>query len=536
MVNASGSDLLTPAVVTCYGSKAGLANQAGLAYGRLTNGTGLSENSETRRIRTQKLTSPPTSARVPRGRAPMFVWRTPRYNFEMGGTRRRRAQTQSEALILPNQKTSTSQGSILRKGLQSMAEEEPVAIIEDRCEPGHAQRITAETPFSESAPVQEIHAAQDTSVQYSEPVPVVSHDDMPHMGGWQRKRLSEIARSLEASEPVSPITVRGFLNWFWYSQRRGRWITSWIRDRLEEAGLRTVPDFESTYLDAEITFELATEEADPKTEGQDGDGQAFTTADLAETRTSPPSFADPTYRISKLAAANRTPIAVKPDASLTEAVTLMMTNDFSQLPVMGNEREVKGLISWQTIGTRLALGQAPKLVREAMDPHAEVSSEASLFTAIPIIVEQGYALVRSAFDKKIVGIITTSDLSLQFQQLSEPFLLLGEIENHLRRIVNPKFTCDQLAAVKDGADSSRSVQSVADLTFGEFKRLLEEPSRWGALHLDLDRAVFIELLEKVRVIRNEVMHFDPDGIEDESLATLRDFVKFLRTLQTIGAT
>ena len=83
MVNASGSDLLTPAVVTCYGSKAGLANQAGLAYGRLTNGTGLSENSETRRIRAQKLTSPPTSARVPRGRAPMFVWLELKPNFEV---------------------------------------------------------------------------------------------------------------------------------------------------------------------------------------------------------------------------------------------------------------------------------------------------------------------------------------------------------------------------------------------------------------------------------------------------------------------
>jgi hypothetical protein len=170
-----------------------------------------------------------------------------------------------------------------------------------------------------------------------------------------------------------------------------------------------------------------------------------------------------------------------------------------------------------------------------MDPQAEISSEASLFAAIPIIVDQGYALVR-ANDNRVVGIITTSDLSLQFQQLSEPFLLLGEIENHMRRIISAKFTPEQLAAVKDEDDGDRKVESASDLTFGEYGRLLEEPSRWSALNLDLDRAVFIHLLDEVRKIRNDVMHFDPDGIEDGALIRLRDFAKFLRTLQTIGAT
>jgi len=31
------------------------------------------------------------------------------------------------------------------------------------------------------------------------------------------------------------------------------------------------------------------------------------------------------------------------------------------------------------------------------------------------------------------------------------------------------------------------------------------------------------------------MHFDPDGIEDQALAALRDFAKYLRALQTVGA-
>jgi hypothetical protein len=169
-----------------------------------------------------------------------------------------------------------------------------------------------------------------------------------------------------------------------------------------------------------------------------------------------------------------------------------------------------------------------------MDPHAEVSSEASLFTAIPAIVDNDYALVRAP-DKKIVGIITTSDLSLQFQQLSEPFLLLGEIENHIRSLISEHFSPEQLASAKDPLDPSRAVNSASDLTFVEYKRLLEDPKNWAFLRLELDRSYFIGLLDKLRETRNDVMHFDPDGIEDEALLVLRDFVKFLRNLQTIGA-
>jgi hypothetical protein len=69
----------------------------------------------------------------------------------------------------------------------------------------------------------------------------------------------------------------------------------------------------------------------------------------------------------------------------------------------------------------------------------------------------------------------------------------------------------------------------------EYKRLLEDPKNWAFLRLELDRSYFIGLLDKLRETRNDVMHFDPDGIEDEALLVLRDFVKFLRNLQTIGS-
>jgi len=350
------------------------------------------------------------------------------------------------------------------------------------------------------------------------------------------ERLSEIARVLHSGETVPATTVRSFLSWFFGAQRRGHWIVSYIRRALDNAGLQTEPDFESAYLDAEMRFALADKPAPTPPDAVRAEvADKITVSDHAEIRIVSAAFADPTYRVSKLAAANRTPVSVQPDSTVTEAVTLMMANDFSQLPVISGDRNVKGVVSWRSIGSRLALGQRPVAAREAMEPHAEISADASLFAAIPLIVEHQYVLVRGA-DQRIVGIVTTSDLSLQFQQLAEPFLLLGEIENHLRRVISSHFAQAELAVVQDPSDGARRIETAADLTFGEYKRLLEEPSRWSRLQLQIDRGTFTGLLEKVREIRNDVMHFDPDGIPDGDLEVLRDFAQFLRTLQTLGAT
>lgn len=348
-----------------------------------------------------------------------------------------------------------------------------------------------------------------------------------------REQLPIIASALKKGEFVPAIPVRTFLNWFFGSQRRGRWIVGYIREQLDELGLRTVPDFESSYLGAEITFELDSTELHRDETPPPEAADSVKVSDHTEVRVLAVTFDDPTYRISKLGAANRRPVSIKPDSSLAQAVTLMMANDFSQLPVMTSEREVKGVVSWKSIGSRLALGKAPQWVREVMEPHAEVSSDASLFTAIRVIVDHDYALVKSV-DQRVSGIITTSDLSLQFEQLSEPFLLLGEIENHIRKILGSKFSSEELAKAKNPADGERLVEVVSDLTFGEYQRLLEDPTKWSQLNLGLDRTIFISQLEKVREIRNDVMHFDPDGIEDDARETLRDFAKFLRVLDKLS--
>jgi hypothetical protein len=225
---------------------------------------------------------------------------------------------------------------------------------------------------------------------------------------------------------------------------------------------------------------------------------------------------------------------VKPDATLQQVITLMMTRDFSQVPVMTTERDVKGVISWKSIGSRLALKRPCAAVRECMEPAEIASIDESLFSAIDKIAEHDYVLVQ-AKDKTICGIVTASDFNDQFRRLAEPFLLVGEVENGVRGILFGKFSAKDLEEAKAPGDDGRTIGSVSDLTIGEYVRLIESEKGWRKLGLEIDRVEFNSRLGRVRGIRNNVMHFDPDGLDPSDLTALREFAKFLRTLRDLGA-
>jgi hypothetical protein len=325
------------------------------------------------------------------------------------------------------------------------------------------------------------------------------------------EKLKAIAEQLNKGIVPPKETIRTLLDWYGAS-RRGVTVSHEIKRHLSEHGLRTEPDFEYSYIDGEISFQKGAAKESPDEE----------------------SAIDPTHRIARLASANRPPVSVKPDSTMQQTITLMMTNDFSQLPVMTSTRDVKGVVSWKTIGSRLALKRSCINAQDCMETAREVGIGDSLFSTIRTVADHDYVLVR-AEDKQICGIITASDLTEQFQKLAEPFLLVGEIENGVRRMLHGRFTKEELCAAKAAEDKERKVEAVTDLTFGEYIRLLEAEKNWAKVKLEIDRAEFVKRLHKIREIRNDVMHFDPDGLDEEDLKNLREFAQFLKRLRDVGA-
>ena len=335
-------------------------------------------------------------------------------------------------------------------------------------------------------------------------------DDDNKLRALAKRMKNELGKgAVPASEEV---TVREFLSWFGYS-RRGSHKVGRIRQMLTELELRTIPDFEVTWIDAPICIEL--------------DPEAVEGITASEKRI------DPTVRIGAIEAANRRPVRVDPNSPLNVATTLMLTNDFSQLPVMQNERDVRGVISWKSIGTRLALRQDRQFVRECMDSSVpEISIEAPLFSAVEDISQHGYVLVR-AEDNKITGIVTSSDIGYQFMQLAGPFLMIGEIEGYLRSLVHRKFTSSEMQETLPPSESGRPVASPEDLTLGGYCQLLGREAIWNRLGLNLDRREFVKQLDWVREKRNDVMHFDPDGLEPGDIERLENLVECFRNLRNM---
>ena len=319
-------------------------------------------------------------------------------------------------------------------------------------------------------------------------------------------RLKEIAKKIreDRSNGLAPSapqpTVREFMSWFGYA-RRGLWFVERVREELEANGLHTIPDFQNAYVDGPITF-------------------------VDSSASTPP--ADSTLRVDILEAAHNPPVSVTPNDDLMVAITHMMSNDFSQLPVMENPRQVKGVITWESIGSKTALGQTDTSVKSYMDAAEVIEGQRPLFDAVSIIARTGYALVRG-HDNTITGIITASDLNHQFLQLAEPFLLVGEIESHIRRIIHGKFTREELISVSQAPDT-QPIDHIANMTFGEYCRLLEDPSRWEKLELRFDKTVLVKRLHEIREIRNNVMHFNPDGLDPEDVGKLRNASFFFQRL------
>ena len=104
---------------------------------------------------------------------------------------------------------------------------------------------------------------------------------------------------------------------------------------------------------------------------------------LDSSASTPP--ADSTLRVGILKAAHNSPVSVTPNDDLKKAITHMMSNDFSQIPVMEGQRKVKGMLTWESIGSKTALGQTGDDVKQYMDTAEIIEGERPLFDAVSVI-------------------------------------------------------------------------------------------------------------------------------------------------------
>lgn len=315
--------------------------------------------------------------------------------------------------------------------------------------------------------------------------------------------IGKIEKNKRHEERITPRLLFNGLNCY----KRTSGNCRIVDDFLNEKQLEVYPHYNDVWIDGEITLKHKA---------------------VASSKNS----SDPIRRVRLLAAANNRPEYVDNSARLEDAITKMQLHNYSQLPVTNNgERGLCGYISWETIGTALAKGVDSKLVKDYKSSDIEeIPMEMPILDAIRIIHEKKFAVTLDN-EKKLCGIITIADISRKFVEFTEPFVLLEEIEKHLRNLIDRgEFLLED---IKMFSENPEDITCLEDLTFGEYIRILENDSNWGKIRLpQTSKELVVKELDEIRKIRNDVMHFDPtmDNDVQGSVKRLIDVRDFLRKL------
>jgi predicted transcriptional regulator len=322
------------------------------------------------------------------------------------------------------------------------------------------------------------------------------------MGYLPDDELKEIAKKINKTGTPVEIEVYKFLDHFKVTRRKTH-VKWWIDKALKDLKIKTVPDYKSEYYYSKITLKRDTDQVEQE---------------------------DFIQRLKLLDSANSKPVSVTKNCSIEKAMTLMMTNDFSQLPVMNSDssKSVDGMISWNSIGWARAKGKTVNKVSDCYSKDVTILDyDSPILDSVNTIKDNEVVLVEH--QGKITGLLTITDIAEEFFTLAEPFLYLGQIETSLRVLLDDKFTIEELKAVKFG-DDEREINSVSDLNFSEYIQLLRTGDNWNRLKLPLDKDEFTKKLDEVREIRNEVMHFSSDSIEKSQEETLKQIAQFLKEI------
>jgi len=323
-----------------------------------------------------------------------------------------------------------------------------------------------------------------------------------------RKEFIDLVSEIRTTGKGKKMTVRNFLWLFDFYEKRTSGNVWRINDFLNKEKLVVCPHYQNAWIDGEIEIK---EKDKAKIKSGEESVESF----------------DPISRLSILKASSKTPISIKRDDKLEKAYHLMWHNGISQLPVMNDERTVIGIVNWQTLAKGLIAKKESTCVKDFISNKFTVLEEDTpLFEAIKVVLQMGIVFVKDS-EKKIKGPITRYDLNAEFLEQIEPFILLEQIENFIRLILNDKIILEEIQKILTTEERERNIESISDMTFGEYIRILENGECWNTIALPFDKSEFIRTLDMVRSIRNAVMHFHPDRTSKTDLIFLRKTSKFL---------
>ncbi|MGO9739313.1 MAG: CBS domain-containing protein [Desulfomonilaceae bacterium] len=235
------------------------------------------------------------------------------------------------------------------------------------------------------------------------------------------------------------------------------------------------------------------------------------------------------HTVNRILPENQQVLKVPPDMEAQKAIRLMIKNGYSQVPVVSGTA-VLGVFSFRSF----AQG-ALKMGCENVDPRELPVDD--FVERVPFVrvtddqlealrenIDQ-YSAVLVGEERRLQGILTSSNIMDYLRQIAKPYFLMSEIELGLRQMIRLSVNDDQLTVCI--MSSLRKEKSLEEMVFAEYDKLIFDEKHW-----DYFEPVFGNLRERtqarfngIRIIRNAIFHFKRElsPEEHEALAGYRDW-------------
>jgi CBS domain-containing protein len=226
--------------------------------------------------------------------------------------------------------------------------------------------------------------------------------------------------------------------------------------------------------------------------------------------------------LSSFMADDRPLASVQTQETLTQARTRMRMDGYSQLPILSG-KSLRGAITWESMAEAIASGStATSTVMEAAIQVQGHPADQHLLEVIEEISAIGFVVVLGSDIPVPVGVVTYADVADAFVDLAAPFALIGDIDRRLRRVLDEAMDWDFLQEILKREDA-RTPENVDELGFGNYVTAFATSEVWEQLGWWLDQKTFVARLDELRIIRNQVTHFNPDPPSPDDVGKLRLF-------------
>ncbi|MCP9619936.1 CBS domain-containing protein [Nocardia otitidiscaviarum] len=305
----------------------------------------------------------------------------------------------------------------------------------------------------------------------------------------------------------------------WGHSRRTTDAVEAVNQELRELGITTDPDFTAVQLDDTVTVS-AVENAEPSS-AADSEQEANTNRGSRDH--------DLTWRVGNLRRTEPV-IAIRRNESLARAAEIMAAREFSQLPIVDENRCLLGVITWESIAHSQLRPGGVTLWEARADkwpPAAHVEEE--LFTRVPDIQKFGYVIVVDNANV-VTRIITASDLAGELRTRVTPFTVLEEIERRLRIAFGKVASADLGMCFENNKKKAQSITSPSHLTMGNYPHLVAKEKIWNQLGWPFEQGSWVERLTAVAEYRNQIAHWNVDAPESErnQLAEAEELLNLLK--------